>query len=110
MKLIHVAQLAEETVHETLVVKRIMSIGQSKTKLQTFNRVVLPPVKSTKPHRHNDCEEIYYFLDGHGEVTVGNKTVSVSKDDVVVVDPGEEHGIKNTSSKNFIYLSLRILL
>jgi len=43
-------------------------------------------------------------------VTVGTNTVSVSKDDVVVVDQGEEHEIKNGSATDLVYLSIRILL
>jgi mannose-6-phosphate isomerase-like protein (cupin superfamily) len=110
MKVIRVNELAEETVHGTLSVNRIISLGQSKTKLQTFNRAVLPPGQSANAHTHNDCEELFYFLEGKGEVTVGEKTVSISENDVVVVDPGEEHEIKNGSSTDLVYLSIRILL
>ncbi len=111
MKLIHVPDVPKETTHEgTLLVNRIVSVGQSKTKLQTVNRATLPSGRSMAPHKHDDCEEIFYFLNGNGKVTVGKKTVPVSHDDVVVVGPGEDHEIQNTSSTNLVYLSVRILL
>jgi mannose-6-phosphate isomerase-like protein (cupin superfamily) len=111
MKFIHIQDLPKETTHEgTLLVNRIVSVGQSKTKLQTVNRATLPPGKSMAPHKHDDCEEIFYFLDGSGQVIAGGKTVPVSHDDVVIVEPGEDHKIKNTSFSNLVYLSVRILL
>lgn len=110
MKFIHVNDLPEETIHGRLSVNRIISIGDSKTKLQTFNRAALPPHAITSRHKHNDCEEIFYFLKGSGEVTVGQEKIRVTPNDVVIVEPGEEHTIENTFSKNLTYLSLRILI
>jgi mannose-6-phosphate isomerase-like protein (cupin superfamily) len=111
MKRLHIADLPIETTHgNTLSINRIVSIGQSKTKLQTLNRAWLEPRASMEAHSHPDCEEIFYFLEGTGEMHIDKKIVSVSKDDVVIVDPGEIHGINNTSSNRLLYLSMRILL
>lgn len=110
MKVIHVNNLPRETIHEALSVNRIVSVGQSATKLQTFNRATLPPGAYASSHTHDDCEEIFYFLDGQADVRIDETKVSVTKDDVVIIERGEEHEIMNTSAKPLTYLSIRILM
>jgi len=110
MKLIHTKELPVEFVHRTVAINRIISPGESTTKLQTFNRARLPAGQTTEPHTHEDCEEFYYFLKGRGEVVVGNQIVPIEPDDVVCIAPGEEHVVRNTSSADIIFLSIRILL
>jgi len=111
MKYIHVPDLPVETTHgNVLFLNRIVSVGESKTKLQTLNRAWLEPGASMEAHAHVDCEEIFYVLEGTGEMRIEKEMVSVSKDDVVIVAPGETHGLNNTSSTKLLYLSIRILL
>jgi len=130
MKLIHTKKLPTEVIHgNSLLVNRIVAVGHaaelsrgnteqpvtalsyvSKTKLQTFNRAILPPGKTMPGHIHDDCEEIFYILRGKGEVVINGKTTTISADDTVIVEPGENHEIRNGFSKDLVYLSVRILL
>ena len=53
-------------------------------------------------HTHGEArplEEMYYFLDGIGEMTIEGKRVTVKKNDAVMVPPGVEHDIKNSGAK-----------
>ena len=50
-------------------------------------------------HTHGDnrpLEEFYYFLEGTGEMTIGEEIIPVSINDAVMVPPGVDHGIRNT--------------
>ena len=43
-------------------------------------------------------EEIYYFLEGSGEMTIEGEKVLVEKDDALMVPPKVDHGIRNTGT------------
>ena len=52
-------------------------------------------------HIHGDArplEEIYYFLEGSGEMTIEGERVLVEKNDALMVPPGLDHGIRNTGT------------
>ena len=52
-------------------------------------------------HIHKEpraLEEIYQFLEGEGMMTVDGEEVQVSAGDAIMVQPGADHGILNTSS------------
>ena len=52
-------------------------------------------------HIHGDArplEEIYYFLEGSGEMTIEGEKVLVEKDDALMVPPKVDHGIRNTGT------------
>lgn len=110
MKLIHVGNLPKEKIHEgSLTVQRVVKVGESVTNLQTFNRAELPPGASMAAHTHPDCEELFYFLSGNGEMVVDGARVLVTNDDVIVVAPAESHEIKNNGNDALIWVSFRIL-
>lgn len=47
-------------------------------------------------HKHENLEEIFYFLRGTGVVTLNEQEISVKAGSVVVVPPETNHSIKNT--------------
>ena len=77
-----------------------------------FSKVSQLPIKievweleegvSEGDHTHEDdgsLEEMYYFLEGEGEMTVNGKSIGVSANDSVRVPPGVDHGIRNIGDK-----------
>ncbi|KAJ5172135.1 Cupin 2 conserved barrel [Penicillium capsulatum] len=50
-------------------------------------------------HRHRQAE-IYYILEGEGEVTIDGVTSRVSKDSTVFIPSDAEHGIVNVGPGN----------
>jgi len=59
---------------------------------------VLHPGKATTGHSHVKEEEVYIFLEGSGEMQVGEERLPVRKDDVVLVSGGKFHRMFNTGS------------
>ena len=59
---------------------------------------VLPLHLAATPHRHPRTEEIYYVLEGHGSMRVGDETRAVGPGDAVAIPPGALHQIHNTGS------------
>ena len=59
----------------------------------------LEPGASEGSHVHKDpnpLEEIYYFLQGKGEMQVDGEDVPISAGDAIMVPPGADHGFRNT--------------
>jgi mannose-6-phosphate isomerase-like protein (cupin superfamily) len=60
---------------------------------------VLPPGRAVTPHHHNQIEEIYYILSGHGRMTVGDEKREVGAGDAVYVPRGHRHSLENTGAE-----------
>ena len=58
-----------------------------------FRKRVLRPGSAIGYHLQKE-DEIYYILDGKGEMTMNGKTFPVTAGDAVLTRPGSSHGIK----------------
>ncbi len=56
----------------------------------------IPPGSTSGMHAHPDCDEIMYFL-GRGEATLGDETVKIENDLVILAPKGVAHEARNTS-------------
>lgn len=75
-----------------------------------YSLVAVPPGKRAFPlHNHHVNEEMFFILEGSGEVRIGAATYPVRKGDVVAHPPGGEetaHQIVNTGSGELRYLAV----
>jgi len=53
----------------------------------------LKPNKSTRGHKHDGCEEVYYFINGSGTMELDEKIIMVDPGDVVLVEDGVFHRV-----------------
>lgn len=66
---------------------------------------ILPVGASVGKHFHRQTEEIYYILEGEGEMTVGEEISSVKVGDAIFIPRENYHTLKNTGS-----IPMKILL
>jgi uncharacterized cupin superfamily protein len=73
-----------------------------------YNLTVLAPGKSAFPlHAHRVNEEMFFVVDGEGEVQIGDARYPIKKGDVIACPPGgPAHRITNTSSAELRYLGV----
>lgn len=76
-----------------------------------YNVTVLPPGKRAFPfHNHAANEEMFFILEGKGEIRMGAEQVPVKKGDFIACPPGagkeHAHQIVNTSDKELRYLAV----
>ena len=62
------------------------------------DHLLLPAGASEGTHRHPGIEEIYYVMNGEGEVQVNDEKVSIRKGDGVPVLLNDAHSFRNTGS------------
>ena len=60
--------------------------------------------KSTRGHKHEGQEEVYYFVYGHGEMELDDKRFPVSTGDVVLIEDGVFHRVHNTESGDLYFV------
>jgi mannose-6-phosphate isomerase-like protein (cupin superfamily) len=61
------------------------------------DHLLIPTGASEGLHRHRGVEEIYYVLNGDGQVRVGEETAEIHKGDAVPVRLNEPHSFANNS-------------
>ena len=65
----------------------------------------LEPGKKSKLHKMKSSE-IYYILEGSGEILIDDESFQVEKDDSVYVPPNSKQFIKNSGSGNLRFLCI----
>lgn len=110
MKFIDLTKIAHTKVHNDIDRLAIIQKGDLQSPIQTINKVTLLPGHSIKSHVHNDCEEIYLFTAGGGEMTIANKINVVNRATCVIVSPGEYHSVTNNNNHSLTFYSVRSLI
>lgn len=71
---------------------------------QSLAEAIVQPQQTTASHFHKQTEEIYFILEGTGEMQLGNKRMMVKKNDSILISPGQVHCIKNTGDSDLRFL------
>lgn len=75
-----------------------------------YNLTAVPPGKRAFPlHCHSVNEEMFFVLEGTGEVTIGDATYPIRKGDIIACPPGgpdTAHQILNTGQEELRYLAV----
>jgi len=63
------------------------------TALQSLAEATLEPGQATERHYHAETEEIYYLVEGSGEMELDGDRRPVSPGDAILIPPGAWHQI-----------------
>jgi mannose-6-phosphate isomerase-like protein (cupin superfamily) len=62
------------------------------------------PAAHVEEHAHSVQEQIYYFLEGEGMVTIDGERHLMRAHDYVYVPPGVRHSVSNTGTNGLVFL------
>lgn len=75
-----------------------------------YNLTAIPPGKRAFPlHNHRVNEEMFFVLEGSGEVRIGTATYPIRTGDIIACPPGGRetaHQIRNTGAVELKYLAI----
>ncbi len=71
---------------------------------QSVAEATLAPGQATERHYHARTEEIYYVLEGEGELEVDGERASVGPGDAILLRPGAWHQIRATGGRELQFL------
>lgn len=77
-------------------IRELLAYRNSCIRNQSLAEARLPPGQSTTAHFHPRTEEIYYILEGGGEMRIGDEVRTVGPGDAIAIPPGCTHQLKNT--------------
>ena len=63
------------------------------------DHVVLAPGASVGKHSHNGIEEVYYVMNGTGQVSVNDEKEPIGPGDALPVQAHEMHGFENNGTE-----------
>jgi mannose-6-phosphate isomerase-like protein (cupin superfamily) len=85
-------------------IRELLAYRNSCIRNQTLAEARIPVGGGTIPHHHVQTEEIYYVLEGHGLMRVGQESAEVGPGDAIAIPPGISHQITNTRQSQLRFL------
>jgi mannose-6-phosphate isomerase-like protein (cupin superfamily) len=96
----NVASLAQTTPFTTKDGSTIRELHH--TELQSLAEASLPAGQATERHYHRRSEEIYFVLEGEGELEVDGERRTLSPGDAALIPPGAWHEITGLGPLRFL--------
>jgi len=92
-----------KTKDGSLIRERIHpSLHQNKN--QSLAEATIPAHSQTQRHYHQHSEEIYFVVQGKGEMFLHNETFLIQSGDSIVIPTGQHHSLNNPYDKDLIVL------
>ena len=92
------------TTKDGSVIRELLAHRNSVICKQSLAEARVGPGLETQPHYHPLTEEIYYLLEGVGEITIGKEIQPVGPGDAIAIPPGAIHTIRNSGEQTLLFL------
>ena len=92
-----VRSLAEAKAFTTAdgsTIRELLGIPTAPVRNQSLAEATLEPGQKTERHYHAESEEIYYLVQGSGDMEVDGERRTVSPGDAILIPPGAWHRIR----------------
>ena len=93
MKKVQLKMLAEMSKRQCPYLLKDNAFGNNLVLSSTFLRAN----QKTNGHSHKGQEEVYFFVDGEGEMQIDDERFPVKAGDVICIEDGEFHRVLNDS-------------
>ena len=103
MKISKLSVLDELSVsHDPQLKKKVMIKNGEVPHLTGFSQAKIPAGATVSSHTHEDMYEIFFVNSGEGVITIDSKEYFLNEGMCVVVEPKEEHSLKNGGNNDLI--------
>lgn len=90
------------TTKDSSTIRSILDRANAPVQNQSLAEASLPQGAATQPHFHKLSEELYFILEGAGEMTVDGETRAVGPGDAILIPPGARHTVCALSAMRFL--------
>ena len=95
MDIVNVARVAAFITKDGSEIRELLAYRNSAIRKQSLAEARVPVGTTTVLHHHPETEEIYFILDGTGEMTIDGEKRTVTIGDAIAIPPGASHCISN---------------
>ena len=81
------------------LIRELMHPQQHGNRNQSLAEAIVAAGCETLLHRHHVAEELYYIVQGQGDMSLGDETFPVIVGDTVCIPPGVAHKIRNNGTE-----------
>jgi mannose-6-phosphate isomerase-like protein (cupin superfamily) len=81
-------------------IRELMHPAVQGNRLQSLAEAIVKPGEITRLHFHKKSEELYFILQGTGEMQLEDKVFRVNMGDTICIPPGTKHCIENTGEND----------
>jgi mannose-6-phosphate isomerase-like protein (cupin superfamily) len=104
MDIHNIARVSAFTTKDGSEIRELLAHRNSCIRQQSLAEARVAPGATTTPHFHPKAEEIYYILEGTGQMRLGDETQTVGPGDAIAIPPGQVHSITNTGRTTLKFL------
>jgi mannose-6-phosphate isomerase-like protein (cupin superfamily) len=81
------------TTADGSTIRELLGLPTAPVRNQSLAEATLAPAQATERHYHAETEEIYYVVEGSGEIEIDGDRRRVAVGDAVLIPPGARHQI-----------------
>ena len=96
MDVVNIERVEPFTTKDGSEIRELLAYRNSSIRNQSLAEARLPPGASTTGHHHVKTEEIYYILEGKGEMRIAEESRLVGVGDAIAIPPEAFHQLTNT--------------
>jgi mannose-6-phosphate isomerase-like protein (cupin superfamily) len=82
------------TTADGSTIRELLGLPTAAVVNQSLAEAALAPGQFTRRHYHREAEEVYFVLEGEGEMEVDGERADVGVGDAVLIPPGSWHQIR----------------
>lgn len=104
MTIQNLQQQAPFTTKDGSTIRSILDRTNAPVENQSLAEATLPPGTATERHYHKISEELYFLLEGSGEMEIDGETSPVGPGDAILIPAGAWHQITSTGTTTLRFL------
>jgi len=104
MEIININEAVSFVTKDGSLIREVLSPRNSYLKNQSLAGATLLPGRATLEHYHLESEEIYYILQGQGQIRIEEEVREIKPGDGIVILPGKSHKVWNIGKENLVFL------
>jgi len=93
------SDIAPFVTRDGSLIRELMHPQQHGNNNQSLAEAIVAAGHETLLHRHHVAEELYYIVQGQGDMSLGDAIFPVVVGDSVCIPPGVAHKIRNTGTE-----------
>jgi mannose-6-phosphate isomerase-like protein (cupin superfamily) len=104
MEIRSLSQAEPFTTKDGSTIRELLGLPTASVRNQSLAEATLPPGGATQRHHHRETEEIYYIVEGSGEMEIDGERAHVTPGDAILIPPGAWHEIRADAAGELRFL------